>query len=250
LNELQGRLFDDHLVKLDPRSASVGGSWQGGNYDGIQHAWDMEMIRLVHSFMFEGCHLVDVGASTGSFALLPTIVPDARVTAFEPNPTVFEVLMSNAVLNLREIYSSLFNIALHEKGGKFELKIPLASDQSGLACVGEPIRYSEWYNFAVSTFGMDEIDLHFAIDVLKIDTEGCELHVLKGGERTIRRDKPVVLCEYNQINCQQFGYEHTEIKNLLESWGATAYPVGTEDLLAYWPGPSHPKPARLPRRGA
>lgn len=238
---IQGRLFDDHLVKLDPRSASVGGSWQGGNINGIQHAWDMEMIKLIHSFMFEGCHLVDVGASTGSFALLPTIVPGARVTAFEPNPAVFEVLMSNIMLNLRGIYATAFQIGLHATAGLMYLKTPTQPDQSGLACVGNPLRYREWSDVLIDTAPLDTVSPLSEIDVLKIDTEGCELHVLKGGEETIRRDKPVILCEYNPTNCQQFGYKHTEIKDLLESWGAETYPRGTEDLLAYWPGGRHDK---------
>ena len=54
---------------------------------------------------------------------------------------------------------------------------------------------------------------------MKIDTEGCELFVLKGAEKTIRRDHPEILLEYNEINCKQFSYKPIKIKQLLARWG-------------------------------
>ena len=233
---MTGRLFDDHLVTIDARSAIVGGSWHAGSVDGIQRAWDMKMIELFHSFMFDGCHIVDVGASTGSFALLPAIVPNARVTAFEPNPAITNVLGNNIRVNSLAHRAVIYELALHDCADKLLLKVPQQRNQSGLACVGTPLRYNEWTPIVVQAVAMDSINWKQPIDVLKIDTEGDELFVLKGGEETIRRDKPVILCEYNPTNCQQLGYEHTKIRELLESWGAETYPRGTEDLLTLWPG--------------
>jgi len=220
-------------VEIDPRSASVGGSWQGGNFAGIQHAWDMPMIKLVHSFMFPGCHLVDVGASTGSFSLLPAIVEDARVSAFEPNPVAFASLLANIKINGLARSISAYNLALYSEDSVLILKIPPLMSQHGLACLGQPIRFSGGGTKTVEALALDNIIMQ-RIHVLKIDTEGCEWHVLKGGERTILKDKPVILCEYNEINCRQFGYDHTDIKVLLESWGARTKQVGDEDLLAWW----------------
>lgn len=49
---------------------------------------------------------------------------------------------------------------------------------------------------------LDEIAAIQQIDVIKIDVEGFEFEVLKGGKNKIRQNKPVIILEYS--------YDHME----------------------------------------
>lgn len=55
------------------------------------------------------------------------------------------------------------------------------------------------------------------VDLIKIDTEGSELRVIKGGEETIKKWRPVICLEqknHRDLTCPQYA-----AKELLESWG-------------------------------
>lgn len=61
--------------------------------------------------------------------------------------------------------------------------------------------------------------LGLAPDFIKMDVEGMEHFVLRGGEQTIRTHRPVIMLEENGLN-RRYGVPDNECKRLLESWGA------------------------------
>ena len=61
---------------------------------------------------------------------------------------------------------------------------------------------------------LDGVSIHERIDFVKIDVEGYEFEVLKGGEKTITKSKPDIFIEifdvnYDRVNdlLKQMGYE-------------------------------------------
>lgn len=48
------------------------------------------------------------------------------------------------------------------------------------------------------------------VSFIKIDCEGYELPVLKGGEQTIKRSMPIIIVEQKPGKAQAYGYEETE----------------------------------------
>jgi FkbM family methyltransferase len=232
---VKGRLFDDKLVEVHPDSTGAfGGSWQGRTIDGIAHAWDPDALRFFweKSKRFRIPIVLDVGANTGSFTLLATHSPKMYVYAFEPAPRAFEFLCSNIKRNDLDTRVQALQYAMMDKEGAAPLHIPTALGASGLATLGDNItRFEGHEDICIPTWTIDSSGYH-RVSLIKIDTEGAELMVLKGGERTIKRDKPGILLEYT-ANTIQFNYDKEEIKELLESWGYTHFePVGMEDLWA------------------
>jgi FkbM family methyltransferase len=55
-------------------------------------------------------------------------------------------------------------------------------------------------------------------DFIKIDVEGLEYDVLRGGEQTVRENRPVVMIEENGLN-RRYGIPDFAAVALLESWG-------------------------------
>jgi len=220
-------------ILLDSRSGYLGGSWQWRDTNGKPLAYDGDLVKFFYeqTLSVEHPFVVDVGASTGSFTLLPLLHPTMNVLAFEPNPMAFSVLESNIKLHNLQDRTSLCQIALSDTNGTGTLKVPEGSTHMAIGCLGSPRpRGLEWYDVPVEIKSLDSYNLP-VLDFLKIDTEGNELNVLKGGEVTIKRFLPSILLEYQALNTRQFGYEPEKIIELLESWGYDHFEhVGIEDI--------------------
>lgn len=65
----------------------------------------------------------------------------------------------------------------------------------------------------LDSFGLTEVDF------LKIDVEGYELFVIRGGEKTIRTCKPCIVVEQKPGHGAKFGIGDKDALPLLESWG-------------------------------
>lgn len=232
----EGFLIDDFRVLIDQRSVDVGGSWQINNENDKIIAYDMKTIKFFYERIleFHAPIVMDIGASTGSFCLLAKRVKGMRVYAFEPNPTVFEILNSNIALNNLQDKIKTFQIALSDKKGTAILKCPIGRSMSGLACIGNPLCYSDFIEVEVPVNTIDEVlteNQIQTVDLIKIDTEGCELFIIKGGEKFIKENTPDILLEYSKT-CQ-FGYKPREIKSLLKSWGYDFINLSQEDMYFF-----------------
>jgi FkbM family methyltransferase len=231
---VEGTLFDNYVVVVDPRSLEVGGSWQGTPREGVPITWDAETIEFFYerTLEFEQPMILDVGASTGGFCLLSKINQDIRGIAFEPLPQVYEILVRNLVLNRLQDKMKALPIALSDYTGTAVLKYPRSGRESHLACIGNPLRFDEWFEIEVPVTTLDKVLSEEGIrniDLIKIDTEGCELFILKGAENLIKNYYPDLLVECYSPNTRQFGYEPLETVKLLKSWGYDFITVSSHD---------------------
>lgn len=256
---MQGILFDNHIVELDTRSYAVGGAWSGGEgkvftkdgkqiffterivngrhhyRKGIPLAYDMNTIKFFYAktLEVESPVVFDIGANTGSFCLLGTVNPKIMCYAFEPHPFIYEILNSNIKLNSLEDKVKTFQIALAHKTGSTSLKYQ--KEHSASACISTNPRFDDCIEINVPLSTVDEIvtkEKIEKVDLIKIDTEGCELLVLAGAEKTIEKHHPGLLVECNECT-KQFGYEPYEIAKLLELWGYSYVQVSADDLYFY-----------------
>ncbi|MCP4746733.1 MAG: FkbM family methyltransferase, partial [Desulfobacteraceae bacterium] len=230
-----GILFDDFRVLIDSRALMVGGSWQGVPRKGAPTAWDMDTIKFFYerTLEFENPRILDIGANTGSFCLLPKINTNISGYAFEPTPVIYDILKNNIALNNLNEKIKALPIALSDKKGTAILKYPKSGTDSGFACLGKPLRFKDWIEIEVPVTTLDNVANEQGIeqvDLIKIDTEGCELFVLKGAEGLIREFHPAILTEYYDQNTRQFGYHAEEIKELLCSWGYESKQISSEDM--------------------
>jgi FkbM family methyltransferase len=230
---MRGYLFDDFQVEIDPRSVTLGGSWQGAPRNGLPTAWDGDLLRFFYERMPAGCRFLDVGANTGSYALLCALRSDATCIAFEPYPAVSEVLQANLVLNNLGERVTVSPYALLACDEKAILSLPPAG-ASGLAClVGTPSRFKPAGVALVETRRLDGLDLG-RVDMIKLDVEGAELYVLRGAVETLRRDHPALLVEYDERNVAAFGYEREAIIEFLRGVGYTHFEFPTPDKRDLW----------------
>lgn len=230
-------LLNGHTILIDPRSANVGGCWQGRDENGHPCVWDSSVLEMVLDIVTRAGNepfLVDVGANTGYCALLPALNRQLKCFAFEPNLEICALLQKNIEINGLSENVHVLPVALSEKPGTAVLKIPASGVDSGLACMGAPSRFASWREISVPVDTLDRIlerkKIH-KVDLIKIDTEGAELFVLRGALETIKKHRPTVICEHWAPNTAQFGYHPDAITAFMENLGYTSKKIGEEDVL-------------------
>jgi FkbM family methyltransferase len=131
---------------------------------------------------------IDVGANHGiySYALARL---GREVQAFEPQPGCAATLLGWAPSTVH-----VHQIALSDAGVRLPLKIPVVQGVqfTGYATFDEV--NGEYETIDVAVARLDDFRFH-DVSFIKIDVEGHEASVLRGGEETIRRCKPVLLIE-------------------------------------------------------
>jgi len=232
---VQATLFNNNRVNINKECLQIGGSFLGRTGDPII-AYDSRLVDFFYTEANKASNPVvfDIGASTGSFSLFETINPLITTYSFEPNIQVYNYLKQNIGLNNLK-RAMAFNLAISNKDDDtVTLKIPSSSWESGLANIGTPLRFKSWREQKVNTITLDTFVKRNnieKIDIIKLDTEGCELLILQGAKNILSRFHPKILTEIS--NTGQFGYDYERIMELLTQFKYNYNRVGEEDLYAY-----------------
>jgi len=225
---MRGQLLPDRQVALDPRTAEYNGSWIDHSGDPLL-VYGQDMIALFFDRIkdLSAPVVLDIGANTGSFCLLAAFHPLLRVYAFEPVAEVYGLLCANIAVNWLADRVSSFPVALSDYIGRGTMTVPYNLKQSGLSFLDDRAPSMPCRTEVVQVTTLDLFCAKHAIthvDAIKIDVEGHESEVLKGGIDLIARDHPLIMAEATDID---------ETIPLLEAWGYTVE-NHTTDLLATW----------------
>lgn len=185
-------------------------------------AHDDDLIKLAYEYLkpISRPVLFDVGASSGGFSLLPTLLPELTVYAFEPNPTVYALLCEHLEMNGMLGNVNPFCEAAWHEVAQLTLSIHLET-ATGCGTLGKPTVPSI-HQWQVPAFPLDVL-LHGNgighVDLIKIDAEGAEKFVLQGAKRLIERYRPALLVEVAWTTGLLFDYPSDDILRLIESYG-------------------------------
>jgi len=166
-------------------------------------------------------HFADIGANFGLYALvfLCHAPAQATVDAFEPVPVNVERLTSNAAANDFEDRISLHEYALASESSETTIQI----DQNAL---GEATLGDEMWSTTPTrtrTVTVKTLDDVYADgprpDVVKIDVEGAEGEVIRGGKTVLSEDKPDLFIEKHDELLPGFGDTPRELADLLAEIG-------------------------------
>lgn len=200
----------------------------------IYEGFEKEETDFLQIFLNEGDTFIDIGANVGLFTLLAAkkVGSKGSVICFEPAPITFERLTENVELNnFRNI--DFRNIGLSDEIGELTFHI---SDNG----------FDAWNSFAKSTdnnlaksiivptstlnFELKNVDKS-KIKLIKIDVEGWEKFVLRGGRDLFIEFNPAVMVEFTEVNTFNAGYPVYEIYDLMESFGYSWYIIKDGNLV-------------------
>ena len=208
--------FDGDLTMCVDRGSYIGSAiYWGGHHS-------LPLVRFLRNFLTPEMTVVDVGANIGEITLFAAKkLQRGRVLAFEPNPRIFEQLSRNVALNqLSNV--ELFNAGLYDQQGV----LPLYEEEEkyyGRPNEGMTSLFTSGRARAAATVPLrrlDDVAQECALetmDFLKIDVEGAEWMVLRGGGMAIGRFRPVIVAEVSAENFARAGYTPKDLLAFLES---------------------------------
>lgn len=163
---------------------------------------------------------VDVGGHAGLWSSHLANMFE-RVVAFEPVAIHRECFR----LNVQQLNVKLYPYALGERDDMVSMRT--AHTSSGDTTVD-----------GKGDIPMRKLDDLLAgvndLDFLKIDVEGYELFVLRGGEQLLKRCRPIICVEQKPGKGKQFGLGETDAVKYLQSLGARLYREIGGDYLMGW----------------
>lgn len=163
---------------------------------------------------------IDVGANIGVFTLLMAQqVPQGKVIAFEPSPVNYASIVENTKLNQLDNVIAL-NCGLSDTPGELPLYVA-DEEQTQTNCNATLLKGGVFTHLAgmVELRVLDEVlpTLNIErVDLMKIDTEGAELQVLRGARQTLEQYRPSIVIEINQM-FNDAGYDVEEVIAFLQS---------------------------------
>jgi len=166
-------------------------------------------ILFAEKKIFNGIFL-DVGGNTGSSILsFRSMGFRNPIYSFEPNLLLFQKYLKRLKNNISNI--RIYNTALSDKNGFLMFYIPFIKKESihyFASFHKSYVKFSMKNTFPGKTFRLfkrkikviklDNLKIKKKINLIKIDSEGHDLQVVKGARRTIKKNKPFLLIEYNQ----------------------------------------------------
>lgn len=195
-------------------------------------AYSADQLFILRRLLKPGMVFVDAGANKGEFTVLAAKYTEGgKVLAFEPVAAVFEELKANVSANGFQ-HVQLIRKGLGKASG--ERVIYHAENKRGQELnMGTYTLYPRaGMDIALGSISVITLDDFVKeegigrVDVIKIDIEGGEREMLLGALETIRRWKPVIFIEVNEVTSRAAGYGQGAIVRLLEELGYRCERVG------------------------
>lgn len=171
-----------------------------------QRDWFEADIKFLRRVARPGDCVVDIGANHGVYSidLAKRILPDGHVWAFEPSSETADLFRQSVSMNgLNNV--TIEQSALSSEVGEARFLMKPESELNALARdvpSGVPTE-------VVAVVTLDDCLRRYdwaGIDLVKIDTEGEEANVIRGGAKFFARFSPLVMFEYSHSNLiEQFG---------------------------------------------
>lgn len=182
-------------------------------------SYEYEVRLLFEKSVKPGQVVFDLGAHVGFYTLLASelVGPNGKVIAFEPLPRNIGYLKKHVQLN------QCSNVQIVESA---------VSNMNGISYFDESKNNSYGFisdrgKFQVKTLSIDDFVSErpgLIPDVIKIDVEGSELLVLKGGSQTLAQHSPILFLETHSkvLNAQ--------CRSFLAPLGYRIHPMTGNDL--------------------
>lgn len=163
---------------------------------GFGKYFEPNMVALFKKLVKPQAVVADIGANVGLTAMLFSQL-SSKVVAFEPSPSTYQIFTENLIKN------NVTNVIPVNFGLGDELKstsLTFAENNRSGGYVSDFIQPEKGHTTElVEIKKLDDVWHQYAdrLDFIKIDVEGFEGHVLRGGSKIIQKNRPIVVLELN-----------------------------------------------------
>jgi FkbM family methyltransferase len=192
--------------------------------------YEPEVRRVFRTVLPLGGVALDVGANVGWHTLLMASLVGARgrVLAIEPNPALRHRLHDHLSLNRLKQVEVISDIAA-DTDETMDFYAPSLND--GNSGDGHVVKEAQ-RDAMILRLEARRMDTIVAaakcerLDVIKVDVEGFEWRVLRGGEDTIARFRPHIVFEYNAEYASRGGGTPEVMGDFFQTHGYRLFTIG------------------------
>lgn len=198
-------------------------------------SYEPNIEKLIVDSLSEGSCFFDVGSNVGYFSIIAAkrVGETGRVHAFEPLPKNYRVLEVNSQIN------GLDNVVINKA---------VVSDKEGEVIFYPPNDPDEWGTGSViggnkaEAFKIPSITLENyvrsknikRVDLVKIDTEGSEFHVIAGFKCVLEETGfPKIICEVNENWLKLANTQPQDLIASLRHFGYRIYKITAKGLKPF-----------------
>lgn len=179
--------------------------------------------NLVNSIKDSNGVFMDIGSNIGLISLyVKSKLPNTKIYAFEPGNSQFDLftktISTNIISNIQ-----LYNLALGDKDDKVNFYVH-DNSESALDGLIDTKRRGKTKSIEVKMMKLDtwwNENNRERVSVMKIDTEGSELLVLRGAKEMIRECNPTIFLEIEESNLKVYPYNFDDINSYFREIGYT-----------------------------
>jgi FkbM family methyltransferase len=190
----------------------------------INGIYEKEIIHYLSKIIPSNGKLLDIGANIGAISIpLAKSRKDIQIIAVEASTHIFNYLQNNVSLNeLKNVH--LVNKAVYDKDD-LEMDFFNPTEKYGKGSMSPVFTQN---SIKVKTITLHKLIQDFSflpVGAIKIDVEGFEYFVFKGGEELLKSDKaPVIIFEFvDWAEQNASGLKPGDAQKLLKSFGYRLY---------------------------
>lgn len=176
-------------------------------------------LQVLTSLLTEGNYVIDIGASIGlhSVNFGKVVKEDGKVYSFEPILDNYEILERNIGLHNLEKVVQPYNCALGSKDTAIDFFYNTNNTGDSRPAITEGVS-----NRLCQLLRGDSIeslsDNWDKITLIKMDTQGCEIDILKGFERLFNKKIPnFIFMEFWPYGMRKYDYDLDYFFNFIET---------------------------------
>ena len=147
--------------------------------------WEPHIVSVIQRNLHPGDVFVDIGANVGVMSLYAALAvgPTGKVLSFEPDERNAHLLLRTVFENKFHEFVRVYRFALSDSQAIFSMA---GGSNANLVPASSPTRLVQ------AVRGDDVLAHEPRINFMKLDIEGFEPLALKGLERTVAKNKPLI----------------------------------------------------------
>lgn len=185
--------------------------------------YEPKIVDTMKHLIKLGFTVVDVGANVGCHTLIMAslVGSQGKVIAVEPHPEIYKRLVKNIRLNRFENVDT-FRCALSDFQGISKLYSFEEFEEAfneGRSSLLKPLKKKPKKYYKVEVTTLDDIIMesnYNRLDLIKIDTEGHDIRVLRGGVNSIEKYRPHIIFEYDAHLWSHAGSNYHQVEKFFK----------------------------------
>ncbi|MBV9828237.1 MAG: FkbM family methyltransferase [Alphaproteobacteria bacterium] len=177
--------------------------------------FEPEIVAVAEKYAEAGTVILDIGSNFGQMATMFSrlVGPEGTVHAFEADSDVFALLTRNLDENVCTNVVRHYGAVWHTPGLSL--------------CYPEPDfkRFGSFGSYGISphsrsgrmvpSITIDSLNIPGRVSFIKVDVQGSDLFAMQGAIKTIKRDSPVIIFEYEDQFQQEFGTSFADYESFI-----------------------------------